>query len=149
MTIEITQSNLAFERNAAQNVNNVQPSPEAGERLQNEPSSDRFVSATLESENNANANQNSADIEDISRVESAELEVAVAEVSEFVQSTRRNLDFSFNEEANRSIVRVTDTDTGELIRQIPSEEVLALSEKIRGLQSDVGEAVGVLFSKAV
>lgn len=78
-----------------------------------------------------------------------DIEVAVSEVRDFVQAQRTNLDFTFNDDSNRSIVQVKDTDTGELIRQIPSEEVLALSDRIRGLQSDVGEAVGVLFSKEV
>lgn len=78
-----------------------------------------------------------------------DIENAVTEVSDFVQAQRTNLNFSFNDDSNRSIVKVTDSDTGELIRQIPSEEVLALSDRIRGLQSDVGEAVGVLFSREV
>lgn len=99
----------------------------------------------------SNVARNSADNDNIDRREASEqaIEDAVSDISDFVQAQRRNLDFSFNEDVNRSVVKVTDTETGDLIRQIPSEEVLALSERIRGLQSDVGEAVGVLFSKEV
>ncbi|MFT5676420.1 MAG: flagellar protein FlaG, partial [Paraglaciecola sp.] len=46
-------------------------------------------------------------------------------------------------------VKVTDSETGEIIRQIPSEEVLRLSERLQNLQLDVGAAVGVLFNKHV
>lgn len=148
MTIEITQTNLADE---AQNVQQAISGRSLREEQAPEERASQGISATLELANSANDQRESADSTDIetTSVPDAEIESAVAEVSEFVQSQRRNLDFSFNEDANRSVVAVTDTDTGELIRQIPSEEVLALSEKIRGLQFDVGEAVGVLFSREV
>ena len=80
---------------------------------------------------------------------SVNIESAVAEISEFVQSQNRSLAFSVDEKSQRSVVKVTDTDSGEVIRQIPSEEVLALSERIKELQTDVGAAVGVLFNKQV
>ncbi len=75
------------------------------------------------------------------------IETAVAQISDFVQARNRQLAFSIDEESQRSVVKVTDSESGEVIRQIPSEEVLALSERIKELQSDVGAAVGVLFNK--
>lgn len=94
---------------------------------------------------NENADTQSNDIE----ANSSNVESAVGEVSEFVQSQNRNLNFSYNQDSNQSVVKVTDSETGELIRQIPSEEVLRLSERIKDLQSDVGATVGVLFNKEV
>lgn len=76
-----------------------------------------------------------------------EVETAVAEVNEFVQSQSRQLNFSIDEKSNRSVVKVTDSDTGDVIRQLPSDEVLKLAARIKDLQSDVGAAVGVLFNK--
>ncbi|WP_438864900.1 flagellar protein FlaG [Neptunicella sp.] len=76
-----------------------------------------------------------------------EVETAVAEVNDFVQSQSRQLNFSIDEKSNRSVVKVTDSDTGDVIRQLPSDEVLKLAAKIKDLQSDVGAAVGVLFNK--
>ncbi|WP_416305818.1 flagellar protein FlaG [Neptunicella sp. SCSIO 80796] len=78
-----------------------------------------------------------------------EVETAVAEVNDFVQSQSRQLNFSVDENSNRSVVKVTDSDTGEVIRQLPSDEVLKLAARIQDLQSDIGAAVGVLFSKEV
>lgn len=78
---------------------------------------------------------------------STTIESAVAEVSDFVQARNRLLAFSIDEDSNRSVVKVTDSESGDVIRQIPSEEVLALSERIKELQTDVGAAVGVLFNK--
>lgn len=74
---------------------------------------------------------------------------AVAEISEFVQAQNRHLAFSIDESSQRSVVKVTDAESGDVIRQIPSEEVLLLSERIKDLQSDVGAAVGILFNKQV
>ena len=90
-----------------------------------------------------------ADTQDTLNSNSVNIESAVAEISEFVQSTNRSLSFSIDEQSKRSVVKVTDTDSGDVIRQIPSEEVLALSERIKELQTDVGAAVGVLFNKQV
>lgn len=78
---------------------------------------------------------------------SLDIESAVNEISDFVNATNRQLEFSIDEKSERPVVKVTDSDTGEVIRQIPSEEVLALSERIKDLQTDVGAVVGVLFNK--
>jgi flagellar protein FlaG len=59
-----------------------------------------------------------------------------------VQLVRRNLEFSFNEEADMTVVTVTDTETGEVIRQIPSEEVVKLSAYFN-------ETSSLLFSEKV
>jgi len=93
--------------------------------------------------------QNIADIKESSFNDSINIESAVTEISDFLQATNRQLSFSIDDRSDRAIVKVTDSVSGEVIRQIPSEEVLALSEKIKELQSDVGSAVGVLFNKQV
>jgi flagellar protein FlaG len=77
------------------------------------------------------------------------IENALAEISEFVQNNGRQLNFSVDEGSQKNVVKVTDSETGEIIRQIPSEEVLRLSERLQNLQLDVGAAVGVLFNKHV
>ncbi|MDN4500883.1 flagellar protein FlaG [Alteromonadaceae bacterium BrNp21-10] len=79
----------------------------------------------------------------------AEIETAVSDMNDFVQSQSRNLNFSIDEASKRSVVKVTDVETGDVIRQLPSDEVLKLAARIQDLQSDVGAAVGVLFNKAV
>lgn len=91
-----------------------------------------------QADNNASNNKSSLNIES-----------AVSEISEFLQATNRQLSFSVDEKSERQVVKVTDSESGEVIRQIPTEEVLALSERIKDLQTDVGSAVGVLFSKQV
>ena len=150
MEIDLAQS--GFNANLAQNT---QPAVvRRREELQAESDNANGGESRAASRSNFREVTNVSDtqVDNSSKGEEAsiqDLEIAVSEVRDFVQSQRTNLNFSFNDDSNRSIVQVTDSDTGELIRQIPSEEVLALSDRIRGLQSDVGEAVGVLFSKEV
>ncbi|MEP0177495.1 MAG: flagellar protein FlaG [Paraglaciecola sp.] len=78
-----------------------------------------------------------------------EIEVAVTQISEFVQASSRQLNFSVDEDSNKQVVKVTDAESGDVIRQIPSEEVLKLSERLQDLQTEVGTAVGLLFNKQV
>ncbi len=140
MDVEFSQSSQLANVVANQQVASTQLSDEA-----------KLKEKETEVSNSVNALRTNVDTIGSSNepVAEQEIESAVGEISEFVQAKNRNLDFSFSEESNRSVVKVTDSETGDLIRQIPSEEVLRLSERIRDVQSDVGAAVGVLFNKEV
>lgn len=80
---------------------------------------------------------------------SLDLESAVADVAEFIQAQNRHLNFTFDDSSNRSVIKVTDSDSGEIIRQIPSEEMLQLAQRINELRSDAGQAIGVLINREV
>ncbi len=63
------------------------------------------------------------------------------------QSLRRDLQFNVDDSTGRVIVTVIDSETDEVIRQIPNEEILALSQHLAEALDD--EASGFLFeSKA-
>jgi flagellar protein FlaG len=51
-----------------------------------------------------------------------------------MQQSNRNLEFSVDEDTDRLVVKLTDRETGELIRQFPSEETLAISRSIGEFQ---------------
>ena len=53
---------------------------------------------------------------------------------EFVQASQRNLDFSIDDSTGKVVVKVIATDSGEVIRQIPSETALKLAQNL----SDAG-----------
>ena len=50
------------------------------------------------------------------------------------------LEFSMHKESGRTMIKVVEKDTGNLIRQIPSEEILELITRI-------GDVLGILFDK--
>jgi flagellar protein FlaG len=89
------------------------------------------------------------DKQSIDNVSAEQVEFAVSKLSEFVQIGNRQLNFSVDEGSNKLVVKVTDLESGEVIRQIPSEEVLKLSERLQEMQTEVGTAVGLLFNKHV
>lgn len=65
-----------------------------------------------------------------------ELQKAVDSMNDFVRSLRNTLNFSIDKDTGRTIVKVIDQATDEVIKQIPSEEMLAISkaiDKLKGL----------------
>ena len=65
----------------------------------------------------------------------AQVEDAVSTIQGFVQSVRRNLDFQLDDSTGRVVVKVTDSESGDVIRQIPSEEALKLAESLEEVRS--------------
>ncbi|EJM10846.1 flagellar protein FlaG [Pseudomonas sp. GM21] len=62
--------------------------------------------------------------------DSTKLKLAVQEIEKFVQSIKRNLEFSIDETSGKVVVKVIATESGEVVRQIPSEEALTLAESL-------------------
>ena len=72
----------------------------------------------------------------LSKVDSrAEVESAVATIQDYVQSSRRSLNFSLEEGSGQVVVKVTDAGSGDIIRQIPSEQALQLAESLSEVRS--------------
>ena len=59
-----------------------------------------------------------------------ELEKAVTDIREFVQASQRKLDFSIDDSTGRVVVKVIATESGDVIRQIPSETALKLAQSL-------------------
>ena len=84
--------------------------------------------------------------------QSADIREAVSEINDFVQSVQRDLSFNLDEASGHTVIKVIDRDSGDLIRQIPSEEVLAIADHLRSVrensvkQSEV--PTGLLFSES-
>lgn len=58
------------------------------------------------------------------------LEAAVETLNREISVVQRALQFSIDDGTGRTVVKVTDKESGEVVRQIPSEEVLALAKRI-------------------
>ena len=69
------------------------------------------------------------------QVSREQVESAVSSIQEFVQSTRRNINFSLDDASERVVIKVTDADSGDVIRQIPSEEALQMAENLDEVRS--------------
>jgi flagellar protein FlaG len=67
------------------------------------------------------------------------IQTAVKTANEIAAGSQSGIEFSVDGESGRTIVRVVDTRTQEVIRQIPSEDMLRLRralESLRGLLFD-------------
>lgn len=62
---------------------------------------------------------------------------------------QHNLEFKVNEDLERTIVKVVDSDTGEVIRQIPSEELVAIAERIEQQTQDSNGSVGYFINSII
>lgn len=63
------------------------------------------------------------------------LEEAVSSIKQFAQSIQRNLNFALDDSSGRVVVKVTDAMSGDVIRQIPSEDALRLAESLEEARS--------------
>jgi len=71
-----------------------------------------------------------------------ELTQVVESLNSIVQTMKRNISFDVDKDSGRVVISVSDSDTKELIRQIPSEDALKLLKRMDA-------AVGLLFSEKV
>lgn len=60
-----------------------------------------------------------------------QLDQAVSQLNDYVQSVQRDLQFEVDNESGRTIVRVVDQATQEVVRQIPDELALKLAENLQ------------------
>ncbi len=65
----------------------------------------------------------------------AESQEAVSSIKDFVQTIRRDLSFDLDDSSGRMVVKVTDRASGEVVRQIPTEEALRLAENLEEARS--------------
>lgn len=69
----------------------------------------------------------------ISRTEVTE---AVRDILEYIPSLSRELQFQMDEDSSSPIITVRDAQTMEVVRQIPSEEVIAIARYIAEVAPD-------------
>jgi flagellar protein FlaG len=68
-------------------------------------------------------------------VEPEQVASAVSKITDFVQNFQRDLQFSIDETSGRTVIEVVDSETKQVIRQIPSEETLRMAEKLDSPES--------------
>lgn len=74
------------------------------------------------------------------------LGAAVQDVKAYLQQLPSELQFQVDKGSGRFYFKVVNPATREVIRQVPSEEVLAMARKLRAL-TDTKSASGVLMDK--
>ncbi|SEO57472.1 flagellar protein FlaG [Aquisalimonas asiatica] len=67
-----------------------------------------------------------------------EVQGAINQINEAVQLVRTDLEFSVDDDTGRAVVKVLESRSDEVIRQIPAEEILTIAENIEEMR-------GILF----
>lgn len=67
-------------------------------------------------------------------VSQAAVTAAVQSANAYVQSVSTSIQFSLDEDSGRTVVKMVDKETEEVLRQFPSEEMLAISKSIDRMQ---------------
>jgi len=81
--------------------------------------------------------------------DSEELDEAMESIAEFMQLSTQNVNFQRDDSTDKTIIKVFDTASKELIKQFPSEEVIQIAQKIAELRQDVGLKTGILLDEKV
>jgi len=55
---------------------------------------------------------------------------AAKKLNEYVQKVRRELEFSVDKDSGKTVIKVIDLETKEVIRQIPGDEALKVAKKL-------------------
>lgn len=67
-------------------------------------------------------------------VSAGELKDAVKNINNTMRALSQNLEFSIDDDSDRTIVRVVDQQTKEVIRQMPSVEALEIAKALDRVQ---------------
>lgn len=60
----------------------------------------------------------------------ADMRNAIVNINRYLRDTDRNVQFDVDESTGKTVVSVVDANTHEVIRQMPSEETLAIARAI-------------------
>ncbi|MGN6388874.1 MAG: flagellar protein FlaG [Burkholderiaceae bacterium] len=83
----------------------------------------------------AAAVQTEAAVTQVAAVPSAEqLQEAIKSINKTLKGVNQDLEFSIDADTRRTILKVVDQQTGEVIRQLPSEEALEIAKALDRLQ---------------
>lgn len=76
----------------------------------------------------------------------ATLDTAVKEFMDYLRQSRSDLMFQVDESSGHTYFKIVNAQTKAVIRQVPSEEILAMARKLRELVNPKG-ASGVLMDR--
>lgn len=77
----------------------------------------------------------------------AAVETAIDVIGEALGEARRQLSFRIDDDLGRVVVRVSDAATGELVRQVPAEHVVAIAKMLRESNRDAERVRGFMVDE--
>lgn len=109
----------------------------------------------IESTSEQNLRMNATKTEKNSSVyhNNEELDQKLHEVTETLQThfdvNNKKLNFSVHDDSGRMVVKVIDPESGETLKELPSEAVLKMVANIEKFQDDMSSSTGLLLDEIV
>ena len=125
-------SNELSMRVSMDTVRPISPPRDTDGQIKSVTKEERDVSADVRNDITVSGNDVPAESRVIQEVTESNLNRAIDELSHRAQNISRDLEFSVDEGSDKTVVTVYDSETEEVIRQIPSEEMLALAQNVSG-----------------
>ncbi|WP_232254435.1 flagellar protein FlaG [Aeromonas allosaccharophila] len=126
MTIDIGSLSSA---NGSSALLKEKSGPQAAQTL-----SDRLVESTKIQSEQSEDKEVTVTSSRSSKESESELAIQVQKLQDFGASQGWTVSFSMEQDLNKVVIKVVDTDTKSVIRQIPSEELLAINKRIQALR---------------
>ena len=80
--------------------------------------------------NNVESLNNNVEHESKNQISSEQLKLVAQKLQDFVGEMNKGLEFSVDKDSGRDVIKVIDKNSGDLIKQYPTEEVLDLVAKL-------------------
>ena len=116
------------------------------------PTTDYKVTANVENQAafvKAGATNQPSEMALVAKPSAVQVDEALEVVNRAAVFEQRSLSFMVDEASGKSIIKVMDKNTEQLIRQIPSEELLKVAQDIKRLQNEMGQSLGFLIDRQV
>lgn len=114
-----------------------------------QPSEVRPEKVKIDASTQTNVTANSGSKRSRMEPTQVQLEQALEVINQAAIIEQRSLSFTIDELSGRSVIKVVDLQTEQLIRQIPSEELLKVAQEIKKLQEEMGQSLGLLIDRQV
>ncbi|AHF97562.1 flagellar protein FlaG [Desulfurella multipotens] len=125
---DVTKTNLNFIQNKQINL------------IATQNNANNFFSVSTTNTSQVSANEkNSINSTSLSKNDVKQL---VQKLNDSISSLNDSVKFSYSEDAKGLIVKVIDSKTGQVIRQIPPEELIKL-------EASLAQSIGIIFNKEV
>lgn len=82
-------------------------------------------------------------------VSEEEVKEALEVVSTYIKNAFKDVAFSNDTNSGKTVIKVTDKETQELISQFPSDKILSMAKKIKSLHQEIEAVSGLLVDRHV
>ncbi|WP_418358466.1 flagellar protein FlaG [Shewanella basaltis] len=115
---------VQFTRSSEMSKNNISTQP-----VLNEPKAEKNKVNEVSSVSDTAANDKF--VKEVEQeVDKAQLQQVASDLTDMVAMMQKGLKFSVDDDSGKQVIKVQDIESGDVIRQIPSEEALELAKKI-------------------